>query len=89
MAWLNVEIAYGKSRYIALQRGAEVVAPLSIGSPKTIKIDGVSYNVISAESDHRGEYVSLCIDCETHDPAEAEPEEEVSDDEPNEGGDDD
>ena len=89
MAWRNVELAYGKSTYTAMQRGAEIVAPLSIGSPKTVKIDGIAYNVISAEEDMRGEYMSLWIDCEIEEPADAEPEEELSDDEPDEGGDDD
>ena len=82
MAWLNVELAYGKSTYTAMQRGAEIVAPLSIGSPKTIKVNGTAYNVIAAEQDMRGEYMSLWIDCEIEEPADAEPEEEMSDDEP-------
>ncbi len=89
MAWRKVELTYGKSRYTAMQRGAEIVAPLSIGSPKTVKVNGVSYNVISAEEDMRGEYVSLCVDCETRETADAELEKELSDDEPDEGGDDD
>lgn len=89
MAWSSVEIAYGKSSYSGMIRGAEVVAPLSIGNPKTVKIDGEAYNVLEVQEDMRGEFVTLLLDCEIEEPADAEPEEEMSDDEPVEGGDDD
>jgi hypothetical protein len=89
MAWRNVELAHGKSTYAAMQRGAEIAAPLAIGSPKTVKVDGKSYDVVSAEKDAREEYVTLRIDCEIKEPADAAPVEELSDDEPDEGGDDD
>lgn len=89
MAWTNVEITYGKNTYQAMQRGAEIVAPTSIGNPKTIKIDGEVVSVLEVQEDFRGEFVTLRVDCEYQEPADAEPEEEMSDDEPVEGGDDD
>ena len=89
MAWRNVELAYGKSTYAAMQRGAEIAAPASIGSPKTVKVDGQSYSVLVAERDSRGEYVSLWLDCDTEETAEAETIKEMSDDEPDERGSDD
>jgi hypothetical protein len=89
MAWRNVELTYGKTTYAAMQRGAEVAAPASIGSPKTVKVDGQSHGVLAAEKDSRGEYVYLWLDCKTNETAEAETVEEMSDDEPDERGSDD
>ena len=39
---------------------------------KTVKVDGQSYSVLVAERDSRGEYVSLWLDCDTEETAEAE-----------------
>ena len=89
MAWTSVTVTHGKSSYEALQRRNEVAVPMAVGTPKTIKIDGEAVNVLKALEDMRGEFMTLTVDCEIEEAAEAETKEEVSDDQPDERGDDD
>ena len=82
MAWQTITVSYGKATYEAHRRGNEIQVNSAIGTPKNIKIDGVSVEVVDVQLDVRDEFVTLTVSDETY-------EEEMSDDEPDEGGNDD
>ena len=89
MAWDTVVVGYGKNTFLGMKRGNEVQVSSLIGNPKTIKIDGVSVSVLEGQEDIRGEFLTLTIDCQNNESAVADQKEEVSDDEPIEGRDND
>jgi hypothetical protein len=82
MAWEAITVSYGKSTYEAMRKGDKIQVAPAIGTPKNIKIDGKSVEVTDVQLDLRDEFVTLTVSDEAK-------LEEVSDDEPDEGGDDD
>ena len=82
MAWELVDVAHGQKRLMGMLRGNELQVSAQIGTPKTVRVHGETFNVLEVIPNDRDPVVNLILDGVLV-------EEEESDDEPNEGGDDD
>ena len=82
MAWELVDVAHGQKKLMGMLRGNELQVSEQIGTPKTVRVHGETFNVLEVIPSDRDPVVNLILDGVLV-------EEEESDDEPNEGGDDD
>ena len=82
MAWELVDVAHGQKKLMGMLRGNELQVSAQIGTPKTVRVHGETFNVLEVIPNDRDPVVNLILDGVLV-------EEEESDDEPNEGGDDD
>lgn len=82
MAWELVDVSHGQKKLMGMLRGNELQVSAQIGTPKTVRVHGETFNVLEVIPSDRDPVVSLILDGVLV-------EEEESDDEPNEGGDDD
>ena len=82
MAWELVDVAHGQKKFMGMLRGDELQVSSAIGTPKTVRIHGETFNVLEVVPNDRDPVVNLILDGVLV-------EEEESDDQPDEGGDDD
>lgn len=82
MAWELVEVAHGQKKLMGMLKDNVLQVSAQIGSPKTVRIHGESFNVLEVIPNDRDPVVNLVLDGVVA-------EEEASDDQPDERGDDD